>query len=95
MPTTILKLDDSTIEFSDHAKARMQQRGINKTGVAFLLEYGQYRYQKSKHCYSVFLDKPGIKKIKQQFGDLDMLPKLRRIYLILSDDCTIITCAYR
>jgi hypothetical protein len=90
-----LDIDSLAIIFTDHAKARMQQRGINKTVIAFLLEYGRYIYQKSGHCYSVSLDKAGIKKIKRQFGDLNILPKLRRLYLILSDGSVVVTCAYR
>jgi hypothetical protein len=92
---TPINIDSIPIVFSNHAKVRMQQRGINKTGIAFLLEYGRYAYQSSRHCYSISLDKSGLKKIKRQFGNLNILPKLRRLYLILSDDSVVITCAYR
>lgn len=92
---SLLDTNSLAIIFTDHAKARMQQRGINKTVIAFLLEYGRYAYQKSRHCYSVSLDKTGIKKIKRQFGNLNILPKLRRLYLILSDESVVVTCAYR
>lgn len=85
----------SNINFTDHALARKQQRGIKDSWIDLVLEFGQYIYQKSKHTYTVSLDKTGIKKIKQTYGDLVELNKLRRMYVILSDDSSVITCAYR
>jgi len=81
--------------FSAHAQARIKQRGIKKSWLALLLEYGHYIYQSGKHSYTVSLDKTGIKKIKQTYGDLVELNKLRRMYVVLSEDSAVITCAYR
>ena len=80
---------------SDHAQARIQQRGIKPSWISIVLEYGHYIYQSGKHTYTVSLDKSGIKQIKKSFGDLVDLGKLRKLYLILSDDSVVVTCAYR
>jgi hypothetical protein len=89
------KITSPEVEFSHHAQARMQQRGIKDSWVALVMEYGHYCYQSGKHAYTISLDKSGIKLIKQNFGDLVELSKLRHLYLILSDDSVVVTCAYR
>lgn len=85
----------SNINFTNHALARKQQRGIKDSWIDLVLEFGHYIYQKSKHAYSVSLDKTGIKRIKETYGNLVYLNKLRRVYVILSEDSAVITCAYR
>lgn len=85
----------SSVDFTHHAVARKQQRGIKDSWIDLVLEFGRYIYQKGKHSYKVSLDKTGIKQIKQTYGDLVELNKLRRMYVILSDDSSVITCAYR
>jgi hypothetical protein len=92
---TLPEVISPVVHFSDHAQARKQQRGIKDSWIALVLEYGHYIYQNSKHTYTISLDKSGVKKIKQKFGDLVELSKLRRLYLILSDDSVVVTCAYR
>ena len=87
--------NQTDIAITDHAIARMKQRGIKPAWVSLLLEYGCYAYQKSKKTYSISLNKSGIKEIKKNFGDLVNLSKIRRIYLILSNDSVLVTCAYR
>lgn len=93
--TSLQEITSPEVQFSDHAQARMQQRGIKDSWVALVLEYGRYLYQNGKHSYSISLDHSGIKHIKQKFGDLVELSKLRRLYIILSDDSVVVTCAYR
>ncbi len=85
----------SNVNFTHHAEVRKQQRGIKDSWIDLVLEFGHYIYQKGKHSYTVFLDKSGIKQIQQTYGDLVELTKLRRMYVILSEDSTVITCAYR
>lgn len=93
--TYIKPVDQTSIAISDHAKTRMKQRGIKLAWVTLLLEYGYYAYQNSKNTYSIYLNKTGIKQIKKHFGDIVDLSKLRSIYLVLSDDSVLVTCAYR
>ena len=92
---TLPEITPPEVHFSDHAQARKQQRGIKDYWISIVLEYGHYVYQSGKHAYTISLDHSGIKQIKQMFGDLVELSKLRRLYLILSDDSVVITCAYR
>lgn len=93
--TNIQSFSNTNIIFSDHAITRMQQRGIRPAWINILLEYGCYAYQNSKKTYSIFLNKSGVKRIKKHFGNIVDLTKLRRVYLILSDESVLITCAYR
>jgi hypothetical protein len=78
-----------------HAEDRIKQRGIKREWMSLLLDYGRETYQKGKRTYSVSLDKAGIKKIKRSYGNAFDLSKLRRLYLILTEDYIVITCAYR
>ncbi|MEH6626613.1 MAG: DUF4258 domain-containing protein [Motiliproteus sp.] len=81
--------------FSKHAKDRMKQRSIKPEWVSLLLDYGHEHYQKSKHTYSLSLDKAGIKEIKRSYGNTIDLSKLRSLYVILTEESVIVTCAYR
>lgn len=65
---TLPEITSEEVILSHHAQARVQQRGIKKTWIALVLEYGHYVYQRGKHTYTISLDKSGIKQIKQKFG---------------------------
>lgn len=86
---------DSHIACTDHAIVRMKQRGIKPAWINLLLEYGCYAYQNSQKTYSIYLNKSSIKRIKMHFGNLVDLSKLRRVYLIMTSDSVLVTCAYR
>lgn len=90
-----ISVNELDIQLSCHARARMQQRGIKAAWIDLLLQYGKYVYQSGKKTYSISLDKRGIKAIKRTLGNLVDIEKLRRIYLVLSHDATLVTCAYR
>ncbi len=92
LPTSITAPD---VHLTNHAEARKQQRGIKDSWISLVLEYGHYIYQKGKHSYSVSLDKAGVKQIRNNYGEIAELSKLRNLYLILSDDSVLVTCAYR
>ena len=85
----------SNVKFTDHALSRKRQRGIKDLWISLVLEFGQYIYQKGKHTYTVSLEKGGVRQIQRTYGDLVELTKLRRMYLVLSEDSVVITCAYR
>ena len=78
-----------------HANKRMQQRGIKLSWVKLVLEYGCETYQKTKRTYTVSLDKKGIKKLKRDSQNLTDVSKLRHLYLLLTEDFVLVTCAYR
>lgn len=91
----LLMLADYSVTASDHAKKRMQQRCIKESWLALILEFGKHQYQKGKQTFTVSLDKNGIKKLKETFGGLVDINKLRNIYLIMTTDSVVVTCAYR
>ena len=92
---SVSKLVPQGIEYSEHAKVRKQQRGIKDWWVSIVLDYGNYEYQNGKHTYSISLNKASLKSIKRTFGKLVDIEKLRRLYVIMSEDSVVITCAYR
>ena len=83
------------IILSNHAQVRMKQRCIKASWINLVLEYGREVYQKGKHSYSISLDSTGVKKIKRLYGDMFDVSKLRSLYLIVSEDNVLVTCAYR
>jgi hypothetical protein len=91
-------LPEATLEgviYSSHAVSRIKQRGIKTTWITLLLEYGCELYQQGKGTYTYSFDKASIKKIKRIYGNTFSLSKLRSLYLVLSEDNVVITCAYR
>lgn len=94
-PISALSITSTEVLLSEHAKTRLKQRGIKKSWISLVLEYGRYIYQSGKHTYTVSLNKSGINQIKKAFGELVDLTKLRSLYLILSEDSVVVTCAYR
>jgi hypothetical protein len=60
-----------------------------------VLEYGREVYQKGERTYSISLDKAGIQKIKHLYGNAFDVNKLRRLYIIMTEDAVVVTCAYR
>jgi len=90
-----LTLSDYAVTPTRHAEIRMQQRCIKESWLALILEFGKRCYQNGKKSCSIFLDKKGIKKLKEAFGDLVDVNKIRNIYIIISNDNVLVTCAYR
>jgi len=91
-------LDINTLEdviCTVHANTRIQQRGIKPAWVNLVLEYGHEQYQKGRGSYSFSLNKSSIRNIKRDYQNTFDIQKLRKIYVIVSDDDALITCAYR
>jgi len=88
-------LSATSLVLTKHAKARVQQRGIQPYWITLVLEYGKEAYQKGKHSYSFSLDKLGLKRIKDTYGAITDINKLRQLYVVVSEDGAIVTCAYR
>ena len=76
-------------KFTDHARARMQQRGIPAAAIEALLDYGNARHLHSKGRELVFFDK------KHTSAGAQAADKLRRTYAILGSDGTVITVGHR
>ena len=91
----LLQNDPIGIVQTKHATARIKQRGIKNSWINLILEYGDESFQSSNKSISISLGKNGVKKIKQLYGNKFNLNKLRRLYLVLTHDDVLITCAYR
>jgi len=83
------------LRLTNHAMKRMQQRSIKHEWINLVLEYGNEVYQKGNQSYSFSLDKVGVKKIKNTLKRQEDWKKLRQLYVVVSNDGAIVTCAYR
>ena len=75
--------------FTDHARTRMQQRGIRLQAIEALLDHGHARHLHSKGRVLVFFDRKSASAAAQAAD------KLRRTYAILGSDGTVITVGHR
>ena len=77
---------------TDHARARMQQRGIPTAAVEALLEFGSASHLHSKGRELVYFNKAtraGLAKANP------VTDRLARTYAILGSDGTVITVGHR
>lgn len=85
-----------TTHFTDHARARMQQRGIRPDALEALLAYGCARHLHSKGRELVFFDKKARARLKKgNPGAAREAARFRRTYAILGSDGTVITVGHR
>lgn len=73
--------------FTDHARARMQQRGIRPDALEALLDYGRTCHLHSEGRELVYFGKQARKGIPDA--------RLARIYAVLASDGTVITVGHR
>lgn len=57
------------IQLTQHAKYRMQQRGITKTTLDYLYQFGS-KISSSKGCVIYYFTKKARQKISCEFGDI-------------------------
>lgn len=78
-----------------HARVRSQQRGIPPLIVEWLMEFGATT--RSHGAEKVFFDKSARQRLKKTFGEkvIDRLGDLLDTYLVVGDDQTLVTVAYR
>lgn len=78
----------ATVQLSEHARRRMQQRGIRLRDVEQLLELG--RVKRQDNGMLVYLDREGRRRLTER------TERLSRLYLVLSPDGeTVVTVAHR
>ena len=80
---------------SKHANARFQQRSIPPFMVELLEKFGTSK--RGIGCEKLYFDKNGRKKIKAYVGGdrfLKSIEKWLRVYLVVSDDGSIITVGH-
>lgn len=85
----------SGVRFSDHARARMQQRGINPVIVFWLLDYGRVRRSRGADMYD--LDKRARVRLRCAIGETEYrrCQKHLDVYVVIADDGIVITVAHR
>ena len=78
--------------FTDHAKARIRQRGVQKVALNALLEYGKV-YHSFDGSDLVIFRKCDLNKISKT--DRLAVEKQRSLYAVLSGDGSVITVGHR
>ena len=83
------------LELSDHARTRMQQRGIPKKALQTVLQFGEYRRQRDGST-SYYMDKRAMAKAQEALGpEFPQLEKHLNIYLVTASSNTVITIAHQ
>ena len=77
--------------FSDHAWARMRQRGISATDVELLLAYGRCIYRQGAEVY--VLDKSGTQRLQRAGVEADVVDRLRHKFVVADE--AVITVGHR
>lgn len=78
---------DGSVSLTDHAQARMQQRGIRPDALEALLDYGRSCHLHTKGRELLYLGKKARKGLSDE--------RLSRIYAVLGRDGTVITVGHR
>ncbi|MDP6537058.1 MAG: DUF4258 domain-containing protein [Gammaproteobacteria bacterium] len=79
-----------------HAENRMQQRGINRQAVDYVLAYGRESY--GHHgCQVVWLDKQARRRIRDEESEemARKLDKCLNTYAVIDQNGTVITVGHR
>lgn len=81
---------------SDHARVRMQQRGIPPTVVMCLLDYGKVEYDHRGGAI-VYLNKAARRRFVREQGNepLKALGKHLDAYVVVARDGTVMTVGHR
>ncbi|MDP6653743.1 MAG: DUF4258 domain-containing protein [Gammaproteobacteria bacterium] len=79
-----------------HAENRMQQRGINRQAVDYVLAYGRKSYD-HHGCRVVWLDKQARLRIHEEEGHevVRKLDKCFNTYAVIDQNGTVITVGHR
>ena len=83
-------------QFTEHARVRMQQRGIPPGAVEDLLDFGRTTHD-HRGCEIVYFDKPARRRLARvQGGQLtERAAKLTRTYAVLTADGAVRTIGWR
>lgn len=83
------------MNLTNHANARIQQRGIPHAAVDAILAYGRRRRHHGADVY--FLDKKSRQRMAQSLGSktYSKLEHSLNSYLVVGDDGAVITAAHR
>ncbi len=81
--------------FTEHARARMQQRGISPAAIELLLSYGRSSHD-HRGCEVVYFDKPARKRLAQHDpAAAREAERFSRTYAVLGSDGVVVTVGHR
>ena len=81
---------------TDHARTRMQQRGISAAALEALLDFGRVRHLHEDGCEIVFFDKAARARLFQESPTAaKQAERLTKAYAILASDGGVITVGHR
>ena len=81
---------------TEHARIRMQQRGIPPAALEALLDYGREAHDHRRGCRVVLFDKRTRRRLARHFG-----PALRKVeryldaYAVVGPDDAVVTVGHR
>src|SRR5262245_6404122 len=89
----------ATIPFeglSQHARARMQQRGISPAALACLLDYGREAHD-HHGAVTVYFDKAARRRLERDADSITRkeIARLQRLYAVLGGDGAVMTVGHR
>lgn len=88
----------SSLVFTDHAQARLQQRGIARHWIPLIIEYGKRIYGHRggvKYFMTRKLTNKLIELMSAEYS-VQQLEKIKGVYVVLSTDkTTVITAAHK
>jgi len=82
--------------YTDHARARMQQRGIRAAAVEALLDFGSARHLHTKGREMVFFDKAARERLfRDNPAAVQEADRLCRTYVVVGRDGAVVTVGHR
>ena len=81
---------------TEHARARMQQRGISPAALELLLDYGREQHD-HRGCRIVRFDKRSRRRVLQEIGP-DAFRRVERwldAYAVVAEDDAVVTVGHR
>ena len=84
------------IQITDHARVRIQQRGIPEDVLPFLFKYGKKMHDK-RGGKVLYLDKSGRERIRRECDQqtLNRLSDKLDVYAVLNENLGVITVGHR
>ena len=84
------------LELTQHAALRMQQRGISRTTLESLLDYGNYRYD-HRGATIVYFDKKARRRLLRDSGRgaYRVMEKRFKAYAVVGSDGAVVTVGHR
>jgi len=80
------------MKISEHAQVRGQQRGISESHIRLLSAFGIVE-PRPGNAFAIFLDKRGKKELEKTLREgVQLLDKISRQVILLSEDNCVITC---